>query len=270
MKLGLSTYTYTWSIGVPGQIPSQPITALGLLDKAASLDVKLVQFADNLPLDQLSEHELSSLEKYAQDLGIQIELGTRGITQEHLIEYLCLAERFQSPILRVVVDTNAHHPSPDQVIALLKPQIPAFEAAGVKLAIENHDRFSAKTLEAIVRDISSPFLGVCLDTVNSFGALEGPSAVIETLGPLTVNLHVKDFDIRRVDHLMGFVIEGTPAGRGRLNVPELLDQLTGFGCKFNAILELWTPPEKDLEKTILKEDNWAQISVNYLRTLIPE
>jgi hypothetical protein len=70
--------------------------------------------------------------------------------------------------------------------------------------------------------------------------------------------------------MMGFTIEGRPAGQGRLNVPWLLEELGALGLDPNVILELWTPPEKTLPATIAKEDAWAIASVEYLRTLIPE
>ena len=52
------------------------------------------------------------------------------------------------------------------------------------------------------------------------GAGEGFETVSEILLPYTINLHLKDFTIRRVSHKMGMIIEGTPAGKGMLNIPE--------------------------------------------------
>ena len=103
--------------------------------------------------------------------------------------------------------------------------------------------------------------------MNSFGALEGPAVVVEALGPLTVNLHLKDFSIRRAGHKMGFAVEGTPAGEGRLDVPWLLGRLRAFGRDPNAILELWVAPEDDVERTVAKELEWAERSVANLRPL---
>ena len=169
----------------------------------------------------------------------------------------------------VVVDTADFHPDPDDVVDILKTIVPEFERAEVCLAIENHDRFKAKTLAEIVKRVGSAYVGICLDTVNSFGALEGPEVVLEALGPLVVNLHVKDFTIFRASHLMGFTVEGRPAGQGKLNVPWLLEELAGLSLDPNAILELWTPPKETLDATIAKEDTWAVESLGYLRTLIP-
>ena len=279
MRLGISSYTYSWAIGVPGYPPERPLTATGLLDRAARLGVHMVQVADNLPLDRLPDSQLEAFQRHAAGLGIQVEVGTRGIHPDHLRTYLRLAERLQSPILRVVVDTADHHPTEDEAEETIRPLLPEFERAGVCLAFENHDRFPARTLARIVEHMDSPCAGICLDTVNSFGALEGPEVVVETLGPWVVNLHVKDFVVQRASHKMGFTVEGRPAGQGQLNVPWLLhalrEQIQGHRrsspvqVEPNAILELWTPPEKALADTMAKEEAWATASVAYLRRLIP-
>ena len=270
MRLGISSYTYAWAIGVPGHLPERPIGSLDLLNRAAELGVSLVQIADNLPLDQLSPQELDRFDAQASELGIGVEVGTRGIAPDHLRAYLRLAKRLRSPLLRIVIDTADHHPSENEVVHTLKMVMPEFERAGVCLAIENHDRFTARAFARMIERIGSEHVGICLDTVNSFGALEGPEVVVDMLAPWVVNLHVKDFDIFRASHLMGFTVEGRPAGQGRLDVPWLLEKLQAHNRYPNAILELWTPPAETLAETMAKEDAWASSSVEYLRSLIPD
>lgn len=241
---------------------------LAFVHRAAELGLHLVQIADNLPLDKLSASEFDALIHETQQLGIAVEVGTRGIAPDHLRTYLQIALRFQSPILRVVIDTKDHHPNPGEVIKGIKAILPEFEQAGVKLAIENHDRFKVGTLVQIIESIDSGFIGICLDTVNSLGALETPDRVVDVLGPYVINLHIKDFLIRRADHNLGFVVEGTPAGWGILNIPGLLKCLGDRD--FNAILELWPQPEPTIQATIDKEAAWVSQSVSYLRTLIKD
>lgn len=268
MKLGIGSYAYAWSIGVSGYpAPSQSMNAVGLVQRAAAYGVHLVQIADNLPLDALSEPALEALIAEAARLGVSIEVGTRGIQHDHLLRYLELAKRFQSSILRVVVDSRDHHPEPDEIVKRLHSLLPAFESAGIKLAIENHDRFKVRQLVEILYALDSPAVGICLDTVNSFGALEDPTRVIAELGPHVVNLHIKDFQVRRLDHQMGFMVEGKPAGQGMLDVPALLERLQGRS--FNAILELWPAPDANADATAAKEEAWVRESIPYLRQFIP-
>jgi sugar phosphate isomerase/epimerase len=138
-----------------------------LVRRAAELGVRLVQLCDNLPLDLLSPGELDTLAAEAAAAGVSIEVGTRGIAPDHLRRHLALAQRLGSGILRVVVDTATARPSPEEIVATLRPLLPAFAAARVCLAIENHDRFRARDLLALLHAIASPWAGVCLDTVNS-------------------------------------------------------------------------------------------------------
>ena len=79
MKLGISSYTFPWAIGLPDAIPSQPLTPLQLLEKARELGVGLVQFGPNMPLDQLPEKELREVVKRASSWKIDLEMGTVGI-----------------------------------------------------------------------------------------------------------------------------------------------------------------------------------------------
>ena len=271
MKLGIGSYAYAWAIGtVTGQRPAKPMDAMAFLHRAAELGVRLVQMADNLPLHTLSEASLDALLREADRLGVAVEVGTRGIRREVLRPYLRIAERAGSPILRTVIDTADDHPPLAEVVECLRAIMPDFARAGVTLALENHDRFKAREFVEILRRVDNPYLGICLDTANSFGALEGPEVVVEALGPYVVNLHVKDFSIRRVPYTMGFVVEGAPAGQGMLDIPWLLERLRAFGYEGNAILETWPAPEPTLAETVRKEDTWAAASVAYLRTLIPD
>lgn len=269
IRLGLGSYACAWAIGVAGyEPPAAPLDAFGLLRFADELGLSVVQIADNLPLDALSEAEIQRLRDDAETRGIAVEVGTRGIAPDHLRRYIALATFFGSPILRVVVDTDTHQPTPEQVVERVRALLPDLEAAGVTLAIENHDRFRARTLADIIVALNHPRVGICLDTVNSFGALEPPQVVVPTLAPYVVNLHLKEFVVRRAPHKMGFVVTGAPAGEGLLNVVWLLEALRGR--TFNAILELWPELEATMPATIAKEQAWARTSVTYLRSWIKE
>jgi 3-oxoisoapionate decarboxylase len=268
-RLGLGSYGVAWSIGVPGYPPpSAPLDAHGLIALADSLGLKVVQIADNIPLHTFDDVALARLRDDADARGIRIEVGVRGIQPDHLARCIGLAAYFRSPILRVVVDSAGHHPSPDEVVEVVRAALPLLDARGIVLAIENHDRFKARMLADMVEKLDSPRVGICLDTVNSFGALEGPAAVLDALAPHVVNLHVKEFVVRRAPHNMGFTISGAPAGSGMLDLFWLLDRLRGRA--FNAIIETWLDPLDTPDATAAREQEWVRASVAYLRTLIPD
>jgi sugar phosphate isomerase/epimerase len=239
-----------------------------LLDEAVHLDLSVVQVANNLPLHLVTPEELDCFEQRARSLNIQVEVAARGIRTDHVRCYLGIAARFRSPFLRVVIDSPGHEPSPDEVVALLAPLRPEFEAAGILLAFENHDRFPVRTLAEIIERLGPEWTGICLDTANSFGALEGPRVAVETLAPYTVNLHLKDLVIYRTIHTMSYIIEGRPLGQGMVDIPWVLDEVRRYGRDMSVILEMWTPPEEDLEATIAKERRWVEASVAYLRKLL--
>ena len=269
MRLGISSYTYGWAVGIPGHPPEHPMGPFDLLDRARELDVSVVQIADNMPLDALPPDDLNSLADRAGEMGITVEVGMRGAEVERLCAYLDIAKRFDSPILRVVPAHPEGEPEEDEIVSALRSVLPECERAGVCLAVENYEHFTAEVWARIVRSVGGPAVGACLDTTNSLGAGEGIVQVVEALGPLAVNLHVKDFVTRRLEHRLGLVVAGCPAGQGLLDIPWLLGRLREMGRDPNAILELWTAPEERLADTIAKEAEWARASVAYMRTLIP-
>jgi len=244
--------------------------AFAFLDRAAALGAQVAQIGDNLPLQDWTDADLERLRAHGTTLGLTLEVGTRGIASDNLTRYADIARALSSDLLRVVIDTERHQPAPDEVVGTLRAALPVLERAGVTLGVENHDRFPVATLAAIVQEVGSERVGICLDTVNSLGSLEGPDAVLEALGPHVVNFHVKDARIDRLSHNMGFLVSGTPAGKGMLDLPGMLRRLAELGRWPNVILELWPPPEDDLEATIRKEAAWAEESMPYLRRVLAE
>lgn len=270
MKLGIGSHSYGWQVGVAGHLPKNPMQPCDLVERAKQYKVGVIQVADNMPLHVLSEEMLEDFQQAAKEAKIDIEVGMRGLKIDLLERYIDLAVFFHSPILRIVMDMKDYEPSEEQVISVLKKIESKLLRNNVVLAIENHDRFTSRDLVRILNAVNPDTVGICLDTVNSMGAGEGVETIIDNLAPFTVNLHLKDFQIKRVPYLMGFIVEGCPAGKGRLNVPELLERVCQSGRNVNAILELWTPPEASILETIEKEDAWVTESINYLRSYIQQ
>jgi 3-oxoisoapionate decarboxylase len=268
MQLGISSYTYTWAVGIQGSMPPNPLSAFDLVDKTSGFGLRVVQIADNLPLESCSYQQLTDLAAYATDKKVRIEMGGRGLTLEHTIKCLDTAVLLNSSILRMVIDGPGYEPDLNSVITNVKRLVPELKSRKVKLAIENHDRFKAREFEKIILANGNEWVGICLDSVNSMGAGEGFETVSDILIPYTINLHLKDFSIKRVSHKMGLIIEGRPAGSGMLKISDLVTRLSVLNNCQSAILEMWTPPESSIEATLVKENNWANESIEFLRAIL--
>lgn len=262
MQIGISSFAFGWAVAQR----QPPFTALELMEFARSRGAAVVQLADNLPVHRMPPAARQELVRCARAAGITLELGARGLTREHLQVYLGLCPELGATLLRFVVDQEAYEPSPADLTALLRQAAPELKAANVTLAVENHDRFPAEIWRRIIEEAGDPAIGVCLDTANGFGAGQGPIEVARALAPMTVNLHVKDVEIARLPHQMGFVIEGRPLGRGQLPIGAVLDAVRAAGRCRSALVELWTPPAGGPELTIAKEASWAEESLHWLRT----
>lgn len=268
MKLGISSFTFPWAIG--GIEPDHPVAmdVFELLERARDLQADVLQIADNLPIGELNDQELSNLRARADKYEIALEVGTRGIKPENIANFLRIAQILGSPILRVVIDSKGHEPSIQEIVELLKPFEDKFKDAGINLAIENHDRLSCAEFNEIIDRVGSEWVGICLDTVNSLGAVEAPNTVIPALAPRAINIHMKDFEIVRTNGQMGFTVRGTALGEGKLDIDEVIAAVGGAGRDITAVIELWTPRQNSYEATVALENEWAKISVVNLRKSI--
>lgn len=268
MKLGVSSFTFPWAIG--GIESDHPVAmdALDLLERAHLLGADVLQIADNLPIGHLSDGDLQKLKSAADFHSIALEVGTRGIKTENIDRFLKIAEILGSPILRVVIDSKGHEPDIAEICELLKPFATKFKEANIKLAIENHDRLTCAQFNEIIDRLGSDWVGICLDTVNSLGAVEAPNTVIPALAPRAINVHMKDFEIVRTNGQMGFTVRGTALGQGRLDVAAVIESVGGTEREITAVIELWTPRQESYAETVALEDSWATESVAFLRKSI--
>jgi 3-oxoisoapionate decarboxylase len=267
MRLGIGTWAFPWSIGIPGHPqPTNPLDAVGLLHQARTLGLSLVQICDNLPYYELTPPELAEIWQTADDLGIILGLGTRGVQPEHLLRILDYARHLHADTLRTVINT----PDPAQVTAWIRQIVPEFVAAGVTIVLENTEILPVQDIARIVHDVDDPHLRVCLDTANSLGRLETLEQVVKALGPYTRIIHYKDFEVRRVQQAppvfrMGFEIVGQPAGQGRVDSDQLIVAVTEERVDPDIILELWPPFLKTIEQTVANEAAWVEQSVRFLK-----
>jgi len=268
MRLGISSFTFPWAIGGIDSDHPVSMTVFELLEKSHALGADVLQIADNLPIAGLSNDELGKLKAEADDFGIALEIGTRGIASANIARFLEIARILGSPILRIVIDTKEHEPTLVEINSLLAPFADQFRNLNIKLAIENHDRLTCAQFNEIIDRLGDDWVGICLDTVNSLGAVEAPNTVVPALAPRAINVHMKDFEIVRSNGQMGFTVQGTALGQGRLDVQSVIAAVGGSERDITSVIELWTPRQSTYEETVALEEIWAAQSVKFLRASI--
>jgi hypothetical protein len=63
---------------------------------------------------------------------------------------------------------------------------------------------------------------------------------------------------------MGFTVQGTALGKGRLAVPAVIAAVGGTAREITSVIELWTPRQESYSATVELEEAWAKESVAFL------
>ena len=269
-KIGISSFAYCFACGSrPFEKPEHIMTPRELIDKAVSLGAGVVQFGDNMPLEVYGDDELEKIRAYAEERGIELEVGMRKATEDRLPEYIRITGKIGGRVLRVITDKDDFRPDMRELCRILTAVIPRLEESGVVLGIENHDRFSAREYAQIVETVGHPQVGLTVDTVNSMSHEEAIDEVLKYAAPYCVCLHMKDYVIRRYNGGGGLKITGACLGTGRLDVRGCYEECRSrSGRDFNVILESWMEPCGTLEETLRAEDEWAKAGVEYLKAIV--
>lgn len=264
--IGLSTYSFFWQ---HSERAPEPLTLPAMLRRTRDLGVDLFQVCDYLPLLAYSAAELRGLRSLADELGLTLELGTRGIGADHLATFLSLADALGASLVRSMVNSVEHRPTMAEAEELLRVSVPSYESAGVTLALETYEQVSSTDLVALVEAVGSDHLGICLDPANSVAALELPKDVVERTAPYVRNIHVKDFAFTRRGGWVGFTLEGAELGTGLLDYDHLVATVRPNDRGINQVIEHWLPWQDSFEETARIENLWNSHNIAYLRSKQP-
>jgi len=261
--IGLGTYAFFWQ---HSDRVEKPLSLTGAFEATRALEVDLFQVCDFAPLLAMSEAEVREAAAAARDLGLTIELGTRGIEPEHLSRFLALAEVFDAKLVRSMIYGPDSRPSLPQAESWLREALPAFESAGVTIALETYEQVATADLVDLVSACGSERLGLCLDPGSVVARLERPKDAVEAAANLAANVHAKDFAFTREPGWVGFTYTGAPMGTGLHDYPHLLETVRPRERGVNEIVEHWLPWQGDPETTVRAEREWTRTAIEYLRS----
>jgi sugar phosphate isomerase/epimerase len=261
-RIGLSSYSFFWQRS--GRVGA-PLGLDQMVERTAASGIGVFQICDDPSVESLGDEELAALRRRSRELGVRLELGTRGIREAHLERYLGLARALDVAIVRTMLHSGDDRPDAAESVALLRAASADYERAGVALALETYEQVPTADLVGIVDRVDSPAVGICLDPANCVAALENPRDVIERCAERVVNLHVKDFRFGRNPGWVGFVLTGSPLGEGLLDLDLLLERVRPRERGISQIIEHWLPWQDTEAVTVATERDWTARNIDHLR-----
>ncbi len=136
---------------------------------------------------------------------------------------------------------------------VLRQAEPVLKTQGLIVGIENHGDWMADELVEILRQISSPHLGACIDFGNSLALLEDPVEVAQKLSPFAVTSLLKDMMVSATED--GFLLTEVPLGQGIIPLAKIMEILRKGRSDIHFVLDMVT---RDPWKIPYKSDKyWA-------------
>lgn len=290
MLLGLHTYSlYLHGIGqawADFELPwPRQMSTFELFDQTIRWGLDGLHLDDGV-LENLEESYLKEVRAAAEEKGLYLEynfsmdLGGQGIGIQHdLAEAIATAQALGADIVKVSMDlirprpvaASRFHPEVmaqiKSVASRIKQMTPAAEAAGVKIAVENHcDAFSEEILW-LLDQVDNPLVGACIDTVNALMVMEDPMAAIENLAPRAFTNHFRDDRIEFQRH--GFKLTGTALGDGDIDIKrayEIIKTKSSMN-RINIETEMEIPLD-DMEMALRMERETVKRSIKYCREIL--
>lgn len=249
-RIGLGAATLPRHVAA-GLLGHRDLVELALLHGCGA-----VHFDETLPLTALSEPDLRDLLVFAEDAGLTVEPGARGLDEDELIRLLGIAIRTGSEFVSLVLPRDRFRPDLSDIVPRLKPVAARYRDAGVVLALTNHAAFPSWQTEALCGLVGA---GVSLDTAENVAMIESEVMVAETLGGRAIQLRAREFVIARKPDGLGFDVTGAPLGKGLVAWDHVLGLIPEV---LSATLMQWVP---DGPEALTTERAWIAPSLEYLR-----
>ena len=262
MVFGLGTYAFYWQGSDAVEVP---LSVEAMVERTHDLGCEVFQICDYPAIFSMSGSRLSALANRANELGVKLELGIRGVGADQLLEALRIAQLLGATTVRTLLFNREEVKTMEQAERDLLSSISEYEASGIVVALETYERSPSSELVSMVERIQNEFLGICLDPANTVAALENPRDVIARCSPYVRNIHLKDFQFTRNDGWVGFQLTGACLGEGLLDVEGVLACAQTTHGPASIIVEHWLPWQENSHVTVEMERRWTQVAVDYLK-----
>lgn len=269
MEIGLESYTFTYSAGMgyrhlqpPGFVP---LTVDDLLEKAAAAGLAGVSLDLGRWIDPEDTEELRRIRRRAEGMGLWLAAATGGTDVERLTVVLRAARELGCSVVRTVIGgarlggdrrpmEGRWRSFMDKTLRDLQELARVAEDLGVTLAIENHQDLTADEIVHLLREVSSPWLGVVLDVANPLGTAEEPGTFYKKVMPFVKGAHLKDYRIRMT--ASGYLLCRCALGEGVVDFPRLFADFRRWAPDLRPTIELAALEARHVR--VLEEDFWPE------------
>ena len=241
------------------------------MDRLAELDLNGFQI-DPMHWKDLSRRDLQAVRREAGARHLFIECGAMGISMPEIKKGMRACAILGARVLRSFLgfnrfslDTDVHREL-QHAEEQLRSVLPLLGHEGIKLAIENHLDVRSRELVALVEELHSPHVGICLDTGNSLCVLEDPLKATAQMAPFAFTTHFKDCAILGTPS--GCKIVGAALGKGVLPLPELYRIISAEAGLDRLLLEIPCDAGAGGHQAIVNEDCAVRESVRYCRDVL--
>lgn len=211
------------------------------------------------------EDYLKRLRRALEDKGMFLELSLGGNVLTDAEEFSRVASAAQQlgvTRARVAIDGRRYEQFSDlqkwkefvnhwqQVMLQAEPLLKQHK---LTIGIENHKEWLVDELAEMLKKVSSPYLGACVDFGNNLALLEDSLHVAEKLAPYAVTTHMKDMAVAPSDE--GFLLSEVPLGQGITPLAKIMEVLRRTRPDIRFCLEMIT--RDPLKVPYLDDKYWA-------------
>ncbi len=137
----------------------------------------------------------------------------------------------------------------------IKSVAPIVEKYRIPLAIENHKDWLIPHMLEMLKRIDSEYVGVCIDSGNSFALLENPMDTVKAYAPWAHAVHLKDMAVCEYED--GFLLADVVFGEGTLDLPKMVEIIRKAKPRMKFSVEMST--RNPLKVPCLSEKYWATL-----------
>jgi len=218
--IGLNPYGLAYTLGLQGDAGTE---LDGFLEIAAEIGAQVVE----LHAPWLDGIDTSALARRIDGLTPVVSCGLDPAGDDAALAHaVALGASVVRMALTRVLQGDRHATEWQAVVADVRARLariaPRAAAAGVSVAIENHQDFTSAELMELCAEAGEA-VGITLDTGNAFPVAEAPLDFARTVAPRVRHVHLKDYRVQSTRE--GYRLVRCAIGDGAVPFPELAEIL---------------------------------------------